>query len=107
MAAFRHGRNDFVIGEAGGYQDFLWGFGIRHAFTTGYLAAQAILNGQDWQAVELKIRQLRSSNRPDCAGGCHLQRLLEVPAVGVLVATALVAAIGNGSAFEQGRHFAA
>jgi len=51
MAAFRHGRNDFVIGEAGGYQDFLWGFGIRHAFATGYLAAQAILNGQDWQAV--------------------------------------------------------
>jgi hypothetical protein len=51
MAAFWNGRNDFVIGEAGGFQDFLWGFGIRHALTSGYLAARCVLDGQDWQSV--------------------------------------------------------
>lgn len=35
------------------------------------------------------------------------QRLLDVPGVGPLVATALVAAVGNGSAFARGRDFAA
>lgn len=51
MAAFWNGRSDVVIGEAGGFQDYLWGFGIRHALTSGYLAAQAILNEQDWQSL--------------------------------------------------------
>ena len=31
----------FVVGEAGGFQDFLWGFGIRPALHTGQLAARA------------------------------------------------------------------
>jgi flavin-dependent dehydrogenase len=51
LTAFWQGRQEFVIGEAGGYQDFLWGFGIRHALTTGYLAAQAVITGQDWQQI--------------------------------------------------------
>jgi hypothetical protein len=59
VGAYWHGYEDFAIGEAGGYQDFLWGFGIRHALTSGYLAAQAILNGQDWQeVVERELRPL-------------------------------------------------
>jgi flavin-dependent dehydrogenase len=57
LAAFHHSSGDFVIGEAGGFQDFLWGFGIRHALSSGYLAAQAMLTGQDWQTVA--ERQLR------------------------------------------------
>jgi FAD binding domain len=59
LAAFWNGRQDFVIGEAAGFQDFLWGFGIRHALNSGYLAAQTILNGDDWQSVaEAQIRPL-------------------------------------------------
>lgn len=59
LAAFWNGANDFVIGEAAGFQDFLWGFGIRHALNSGYLAAQSIINGDNWQAVaEAQIRPL-------------------------------------------------
>lgn len=59
MAAFWLSEDDFVIGEAAGFQDFLWGFGIRHAFTSGYLAAQTILTSQQWQVVaEQEIRPL-------------------------------------------------
>jgi flavin-dependent dehydrogenase len=51
LAAFWNGHTDFVIGEAAGFQDFLWGFGIRHALTSGYLAAQAVLEGRNFQQV--------------------------------------------------------
>jgi transposase len=37
----------------------------------------------------------------------HCQRLLKIDGVGVLVATAIFAAAGNGSEFKNGRHFAA
>ena len=36
------------VGEAGGFQDAMWGFGIRMAFQTGYLAARAITEGGDY-----------------------------------------------------------
>ena len=59
LAAFWNGYSDFVIGEASGFQDFLWGFGIRHALASGYLAAQSVLQGQDWQALaDAEIRPL-------------------------------------------------
>ena len=35
------------------------------------------------------------------------QRLRQIPGIGPLVATAIVAAIGNGAAFRKGREFAA
>jgi transposase len=35
------------------------------------------------------------------------QRLVEVPGVGPVIATAMIAAIGNGAAFKKGRGFAA
>jgi flavin-dependent dehydrogenase len=38
-------------GEAAGFQDFLWGFGIRHALLSGKLSAQAVCNGQDYQKL--------------------------------------------------------
>ncbi len=59
LAAYLQGGTEFVIGEAAGFQDFLWGFGIRHALTSGYLAAQSILHGQEWQPLaETRIRPL-------------------------------------------------
>jgi NAD(P)-binding Rossmann-like domain len=59
LASFWSGHSDFVIGEAAGFQDFLWGFGIRHALNSGYLAAQSIITGQNWQTLaEQQIRPL-------------------------------------------------
>jgi flavin-dependent dehydrogenase len=40
----RHG-NILFAGEAAGFQDALWGFGIRIAMLSGHLAAQALLAG--------------------------------------------------------------
>jgi flavin-dependent dehydrogenase len=37
------------VGEAAGFQDFLWGFGMRYAITSGYLAAQSIINNVDYE----------------------------------------------------------
>jgi flavin-dependent dehydrogenase len=45
---FRKG-DTLLVGEAAGIQDFLWGFGIRTAMHSGYLAAQCLVNGWDYQ----------------------------------------------------------
>ncbi len=37
-----------TVGEAAGLQDFLWGFGIRHAIHSGHLAARALHEGLDY-----------------------------------------------------------
>ena len=46
-----------VVGEAGGFQDFLWGFGIRHALHTGHLAARALDEGLNYE--QLVSREIR------------------------------------------------
>jgi len=49
-------RKKIFVGEAGGYQDYLWGFGMRTAFITGYLAAKSILEGDDYyKLIEREI----------------------------------------------------
>jgi transposase len=50
-------------------------------------------------AMNAEVEQLASSD-PAC------QRLRQIPGIGPLIATAIVAAIGNGSAFHKGREFA-
>ena len=47
LVAPRAGQHDHrrVVGEAGGFQDALWGFGIRISLVSGYLAGAAIVNG--------------------------------------------------------------
>jgi len=42
----RNGKVLFV-GEAAGFQDALWGFGMRYAMLSGHLAARAILDGRE------------------------------------------------------------
>lgn len=45
-----------LVGEAAGLQDLLWGFGIRTALTSGFLAAESILEHKDYSAlVEEKL----------------------------------------------------
>ena len=40
--------NKKIIGEAGGFLDALFGFGIRYAMLSGQLAAQSIINGENF-----------------------------------------------------------
>jgi transposase len=55
---------------------------------------------QQIDAVNFEIEQIASSDE-----ACH--RLRKIPGIGPLIATAIVAAIGNGAAFRKGREFAA
>ena len=38
------------MGEAGGLQDFMWGFGMRYAITSGVMAARAVLGECDYES---------------------------------------------------------
>ena len=40
--------HSLYVGEAAGLQDLMWGFGIRTAVKSGHLAAQCIINGEDY-----------------------------------------------------------
>ena len=61
----------------------------------------------EWQATDFAVRdlsrelELLAKQDPAC------QRLMTVPGVGPLVATAMIAAVADGSAFGRGRDFAA
>src|SRR5690242_3122869 len=62
---------------------------------------------QEWKALQVEIDSI--SDEIDAIGthDAACQRLRTIPGVGPLVATATVAAIGNGAAFRKGREFAA
>jgi flavin-dependent dehydrogenase len=48
------------VGEAAGFQDYLFGLGIRYALTSGNLAARSILEGRDFDDLwrsELGVKQ--------------------------------------------------
>jgi transposase len=55
---------------------------------------------QQLTALNLEVEQIASSD-----AACR--RLRKIPGIGPLIATAIVAAIGNGAAFHKGREFAA
>lgn len=46
-----------AVGEAAGFLDYLWGFGIRHAMLSGVLAAHALVEGENYE--ELVAREIR------------------------------------------------
>ena len=62
---------------------------------------------QEWKALNTEIQAI--SDEIDAIGtnDAACRRLRTIPGVGPLVATATVAAIGNGAAFRKGREFAA
>lgn len=47
--AFENGK--YYVGEAAGLQDCLFGFGMRYAITSGYLAARGIIENMDYTAL--------------------------------------------------------
>lgn len=55
---FKDQQGKLYVGEAAGLQDFLWGFGLRYAIESGYLAATSIIKGMDYNALAEK--QFRS-----------------------------------------------
>ena len=62
---------------------------------------------QEWKQLEDQVESLSSEIGSICDSDPACQRLRQIPGVGPLVATAVVAAIGNGAAFRKGREFAA
>lgn len=40
-----------LVGEAGGFQDYLWGFGMRYAFQTAYFAAKSIMENESYEEL--------------------------------------------------------
>jgi flavin-dependent dehydrogenase len=55
MERTARGPTGLLAGEAAGFQDALWGFGLRYAMVSGHLAAASIMSGdagsydQRWQ----------------------------------------------------------
>ncbi len=51
------------VGEAGGIQDCLWGFGMRWAITSGYLASEALQGRVDYtHAVRTRVRPYQQAS---------------------------------------------
>ena len=50
LGNFRKGKTLYV-GESAGLQDFLWGFGIRFAIKSGYLAARSVIGNKDYEEI--------------------------------------------------------
>jgi transposase len=62
---------------------------------------------EEWKALEEQVTELRDEIDQLAKQEEPCRRLLSVPGVGTLVATAMVATVGNGSTFRKGRDFAA
>jgi len=61
----------------------------------------------EWKDLELQIEQMNDEVERIALSDAACTRLRQIPGIGPLVATAIVAAIGNGAAFHKGREFAA
>lgn len=73
-ATAQHGEILFV-GEAAGFQDALWGFGIRLAILSGHLAARAMLQGAPETYDGLWRRRLGSLLRASFVNRFFYQRM--------------------------------
>lgn len=62
---------------------------------------------QEWKATEKQVEEVTHQLELITTQDAACNRLQEIPGVGPLVSTALVAAIGNGSAFAKAREFSA
>ena len=62
---------------------------------------------QEWKQTEIDIKAITDEIERISNDDARCRRLRQIPGFGPLVATATVAAIGNGAAFRRGRDFAA
>ncbi len=55
------------VGEAGGFQDFLFGLGLRYALTTGHLAAESFIRNAEydtaWRSALGEVQEVSLVNR--------------------------------------------
>lgn len=70
---------------------------------------RALLNGlwMEWRQLDYEIHVADEDIERIACGDENCKRLRQIPGVGAIVSTAMVAAIGNGAAFQRGREFAA
>ena len=61
----------------------------------------------EWKDLELQIVEMNDEVERIASSDDPCRRLRQIPGIGPLVATAIVASIGNGAAFRKGREFAA
>jgi transposase len=61
----------------------------------------------DWRRLDERIEHLTKEIEVLAHGSKGCRQLMTVPGIGPLIASAMVAAIGNGAAFAKGRDFAA
>jgi transposase len=61
----------------------------------------------EWKDLELQIEEMNDEVERIASSDAACMRLRQIPGIGPLVATAIIAAIGNGAAFHKGREFAA
>jgi len=61
----------------------------------------------EWKDLELQILERNDEVDRIASSDAACLRLRQIPGIGPLVATAMVASIGNGAAFHKGREFAA
>jgi transposase len=61
----------------------------------------------EWKDLELQIAEMNDEVERIASSDEACRRLQQIPGIGPLVATAIVASIGNGAAFRKGREFAA
>jgi transposase len=61
----------------------------------------------DWEYLDERIERVTDEIEALARADESCRRLLTVPGVGPIIASAMVAAIGNGAAFAKGRDFAA
>ena len=62
---------------------------------------------QDWRRLDERLEALSAEIASLSEDDCACQRLMSVPGIGPIISSAVVAAIGTGSGFKQGRDFAA
>ena len=61
----------------------------------------------EWKDLEQQLNVLNLEVKQIASSDTACRRLQQIPGIGPLIATAIVAAIGNGAAFHRGREFAA
>ena len=59
----------------------------------------------EWKEIEQQIVAMNAEVEQIASSDPACQRLRQIPGIGPLIATAIVAAIGNGAAFHKGREF--
>ncbi len=62
---------------------------------------------QEWKHLDVQIAELQRQIETIAQQDEACQRLMEIPGIGPLASTLMVAAVGNGSAFRRGRDFSA